>query len=82
MHADYRIPKRTLQHWRTTGALRANQWLRPDGRLGLTRHSEADVPLYSWADVKRLAARKPQTSMTGAAAHRRNDGASDSEVVA
>lgn len=71
MPADYRIAPRTLQHWRTTGLLRAHQWQRPDGRKGLTQHHDEDVPLYSWADVKRLRLRKPQKATTGAAAHRR-----------
>lgn len=67
---DYRIATRTLQHWRQTGLLRAHQWVRPDGRKGLTQHGDKDIPLYSWADVKRLQLRKPQRVKTGAAAHR------------
>ena len=67
---DYRISLRTLQHWRSTGALRAHQWARPDGRKGISQHGEGDVPLYAWADVRRLQLRKPQRLKTGAAAHR------------
>lgn len=70
-HEDWRIPESTLRNWRDTGALRAHQWVRPDGRKGLTQHGPEDVPLYSWADVKRLQLRKPQKLATGAAAHRR-----------
>ena len=69
--ADYRVAPRTLQHWRSTGALRARQWVRPDGRKGITQHTDSDIPLYAWADVKRLQLRKPQRLKTGAAAHRR-----------
>lgn len=69
--SDYRVSTRTLQHWRQTGLLRARQWVRAgDGRKGITQHGEADVPLYAWADVKRLQLRKPQKLKTGAAAHR------------
>jgi hypothetical protein len=67
---DYRIAVRTLQHWRSSGLLRARQWVRAEGRKGISQHDEADVPLYSWADVKRLQLRKPQRLKTGAAAHR------------
>lgn len=68
---EYQIAPRTLQHWRSSGMLRAHQWVRPDGRKGLTQHGPDDVPLFSWADVKRLQLRKPQKALTGAAAHRR-----------
>jgi len=71
MPTDYQIAPRTLQYWRTCGLLRPHQWERLDGRRGLTQHDAADTPLYSWADVKRLAQRKPQTAPTGAAAHRK-----------
>lgn len=67
---EYQVARRTLQHWRTTGLLRARQWRRPDGRRGITQHGDGDVPLYSWSDVKRLQLRKPQKVATGAAAHR------------
>ena len=66
---EWQIAPRTLRHWRSSGALRAHQWRRADGRLGLTRHDDDDVPLYLWADVKRLQLRKPQKAATGAAAH-------------
>lgn len=69
--ADYRVAPRTLQHWRTLGLLRARQWVRPDGRKGIAKHGDNDIPLYAWADVKRLQLRKPQRLKTGAAAHRR-----------
>lgn len=71
MHAEYRVATRTLQHWRASGLLRARQWVRPDGRRGLTQHGPDDVPLYSWADVKRLQLRKPQKAVTGAAARQK-----------
>jgi hypothetical protein len=66
---EYQVAQRTLQHWRASGLLRARQWQRPDKRKGITRHTDADVALYSWADVKRLQLRKPQRLKTGAAAH-------------
>lgn len=69
--AEWQIAPRTLRHWRSTGVLRAHQWRRADGRLGLTQHGDDDVPLYLWADVKRLQLRKPQKAATGAAAHER-----------
>jgi hypothetical protein len=73
MPAEYQIAARTLQHWRASGLLRPHQWLRPDGRKGLTQHGADDVPLFSWADVKRLQLRKPQRAATGASAHRKGD---------
>jgi hypothetical protein len=37
----------------------------------LTQQDAEDVPLFSWADVKRLQLRKPQRAATGASAHRK-----------
>jgi len=53
----YRTAHRTLQHWRTTGLLQP-------------REHHGDIPMYSWADVKRLQIAKPQKTATGAAARR------------
>lgn len=70
MPEEYRVPARTLSHWRATGVLRPRQWQRTGGRIGVTQHDDADVPLFSWADVKRLRLRKPQKRLTGASARR------------
>ena len=70
----YGVPARTLRFWRQTKALRPRGWLRADGHRGITRHSPDDVPLYSWADVKRLRDARRQEKATGASAHRRNSG--------
>lgn len=48
------VPERTLRHWRATGRLKARGYRRPDGREVITRHSDDDVPLYWWSDVRRL----------------------------
>ena len=55
---EYRVPLRTLQHWRQTGALKI-------------RGQRDGQPLHSWADVKRLQRNRPQRQRTGAAAHKR-----------
>lgn len=52
----WRVPARTLQHWRSTRALKAKGYLRPDGSRKVTRHGDDDKPLYSWADVEELRA--------------------------
>jgi hypothetical protein len=52
--ADYRIHERTLRHWRQTGRLPVRGYRRPDGREGISRHSEDDEPLFLWRDVRRL----------------------------
>lgn len=67
---SFRIPLRTLQQWRSDDRLKVRGWRRPDGRHGIARHGEDDVPLYLWADVCKLRAKKPQKALTGAAAHR------------
>lgn len=65
---EYRIPERTLRHWRKTGPngeppkLRARGYLRPDGRAVITRHSDDDEPLYLWSDVRKLRAEQWKVS--------------------
>ena len=70
----YGVPARTLRFWRQTEALKPRGWLRADGHRGIARHNIEDVPLYSWADVKRLRDARRQEKATGASAHRRNSG--------
>lgn len=59
---EYRIPERTLRHWRQPGEngepakLKPRGYLRPDGRHVINRHTNEDVPLYLWPDVRRLRA--------------------------
>lgn len=48
------LPDRTFRHWRATGRIKPRGYRRPDGRLTLTRHSDADEPVYRLADVRRL----------------------------
>jgi predicted RNA-binding Zn-ribbon protein involved in translation (DUF1610 family) len=50
----WRVSERTLRDWKATGALRAQQYLRPGGGHGYSRRSDVDVPLYAWSDVERL----------------------------
>lgn len=54
------IPPRTLRHWRSTGALRPREYLRPDGSHGFNRRSDDDRPLYKWDDVERLRSQVPK----------------------
>jgi len=54
---EFQVPPRTLQHWLATGRLCACGDLDGD-------------PLYSWIDVRLLVVRRPQTAVTGAAAHK------------
>ena len=70
----YGIPPRTLRFWRQTETLKPRGWLRADGHRGITRHHPDDVPLYSWADVRKLRDSRPQKTATGASAHRRDCG--------
>jgi hypothetical protein len=57
---EYRIPERTLRHWRTPGKdgkppkLRPKGYLRPDGRIVINRHTTEDEPVFLWSDVRRL----------------------------
>lgn len=51
---DYQIPARTLRRWRKEGKLKPHGYRRPDGRTGIARHSDEDVPLYLWRDVEKL----------------------------
>ena len=74
---DRQIPERTLQSWRRPGKdgqpprLKIRGYRRPDGRTVINRHSDEDVPLYLWPDVRKLRDEKPQKRPTGAGAHRR-----------
>lgn len=52
------VPTSTLRHWRNTGLLAP--------RI-------AEPPMFAWADVTRLRAKRPQKSATGAAAHQKSD---------
>lgn len=72
------VPERTLQSWRRSGKngedpkLKIRGYRRPNGRVVGSRHSEEDVPLYLWPDVRKLRDAKPQRLPTGSAAHQRN----------
>jgi hypothetical protein len=55
---EYRVPERTLRHWRQTEKLKPRGWKRPDGRIGITQHSDDDEPLYVWSDVHKLRTEK------------------------
>lgn len=56
---EYRVTDRTLRRWRESGKLTPVGWRRggPDGRtVIITKHSDADTPVYAWSDVQRLKA--------------------------
>lgn len=53
----WRVPDRTLRHWRSEGSLQIREFMRPDGSHGSHRRSEADLPLYRWSDVEQLRTR-------------------------
>jgi hypothetical protein len=61
----YRVPERTLRHWRVTGRLRVRGWLRPDGSHGIAHHTPEDEPLYSWPDVERLRSSARHATRSG-----------------
>ena len=72
---DRQVPERTLRSWRLGSdeqlpRLRVRGYQRPDGSRGIARHSEEDVELYLWPDVRRLRDERPQKGKTGAAARR------------
>lgn len=74
---DRQVPERTLQSWRKPGKngdpprLKIRGYRRPNGRIVNNRHSDEDVPLFMWPDVRKLREEKPQKKPTGSAAHRR-----------
>jgi hypothetical protein len=63
---EYRIPERTLRHWRQCGKLKPRGYRRggPDGPLVVNRHDSRDVPVYLWADVRRLRAERSKVGRT------------------
>ena len=68
---DRQVNERTLQHWRASGKLPIRGFRRPDGRLVINRHTEDDIELFLWPDVRKLRDAKPQKKPTGAAARRK-----------
>lgn len=57
---EYQVPERTLRWWRQESKLKPRGYRRPDGREVITRHSDDDVPLYLWDDVRKLRTEKPE----------------------
>lgn len=55
---EYRIPQQTLHRWIKLEKLKPRGWKRPDGRISITQHSDDDVPVYLWSDVRRLRSEK------------------------
>lgn len=55
---EYQISERAFRHWRTKGKIKPRGYVRPDGREVINRHSDADEPLYAWADITRLRGAK------------------------
>jgi hypothetical protein len=53
---DYRVPERTLRHWRSEGHLANREWRRADGSHGRSQLTPDDIPLYKWEDVEKLRA--------------------------
>lgn len=51
---DEFVPWRTFHSWTFEGHLRPRQYLRPNGRRGLNRHTEDDIAEYRLADVRKL----------------------------
>lgn len=47
----------TFNRWIRDGQLRPRQYLRPNGRRGLTRHTADDTPEYLLADVRKIKRR-------------------------
>lgn len=55
-HYGERVAPATLHDWLKTGKLKPAGYQRPDGRFGLTRHSDEDKPVYRLADARKLRA--------------------------
>lgn len=53
---EFQVKERELRRWRQLGKLKPRGYRRggPDGSLVISRHSNDDVPLYLWPDVRRL----------------------------
>lgn len=62
---EYQVPERTLRWWRQESKLKPRGYRRPDGREVITRHSDDDVPLYLWDDVRKLRTEKPERKKAG-----------------
>lgn len=59
---DYglQLKARTWRDWRQTGVVRPCLYQRPNGRIGIAKASEADVPLYRLSDVREAITTKGQ----------------------
>lgn len=54
----YRVPERTLRHWRVRGRIKPAAWVRAaTGRVAPTCHAQEDIALYRWGDVETLRVR-------------------------
>ena len=61
------LPPGTFDTWRARNQLNPRGWQRPDGRIGITRHSPADKPVFYLADVRKLMANRRNTPTRAAA---------------
>lgn len=51
----YRVPERTLRHWKLRGRITPAAWIRAEtGRVVPSQHADADTALYRWGDVEVL----------------------------
>ncbi len=57
-----RIPIRTLYTWAKNRALPIRGYMRLDGNIGLTKHSDDDKPVYRVAEARKLRAAPKLTS--------------------
>lgn len=51
---------RTWRHWRSAGVVKPCLYQRPNGRIGIGRSTDEDVPLYRLSDVRQAMASKGQ----------------------